>query len=88
MNKTQTNSTSGRQAAVAERLLNVREVAARFGVSGRQVWKLVASGRLCAPVRLGRSVRWRESDIDEFIRLGCPSVETFEAAKARQGGGR
>lgn len=69
-----------------EKLLNVREVAARLGVSARQIWKLSASGRLCAPVRLSRSVRWRESDVAEFIRLGCPCREDFDAAQREQEG--
>lgn len=65
-----------------DKLLTVQEVAARLGVSSRQVWKLAASDRLPAPVRLARSVRWRESDIQRFIELGCPSREQFEAARA------
>jgi excisionase family DNA binding protein len=52
-------------------LLTVREVAAALKVSPRQIWKLAASGRLPPPVRLSRSVRWRRSDISEFIRLDC-----------------
>lgn len=72
------------EAVVADRLLTVREVAARLGVSTRQVWKLAASGRLPAPVRLARSVRWRESDIADFIRLGCPALDAFESEKARR----
>jgi excisionase family DNA binding protein len=67
-----------------DRLLSVCEVAERLGVSTRQVWKLTASGRLPAPVRLARSVRWRESDISDFIRLGCPALEQFEAARAAE----
>jgi excisionase family DNA binding protein len=59
-------------AAVTEKLLRVRDVAERLAVSTRQVWKLASSGRLPAPVRLGRSVRWRASDIDRFIESGCP----------------
>ena len=54
-------------------LLNVIDVAARLRISPRQVWKLVSSGRLPEPVRLSRSVRWRESDIDEWIEAGCPA---------------
>lgn len=69
-----------------DRLLRVQEVAQRLGVSARQCWKLLASGRLPQPVRLGRSVRWRESDISAFIAAGCPDLETFEAAgKGRAG---
>ncbi len=57
--------------AVADRLLSVRQVADRLGVSTRQVWKLASSGRLPEPVRLGRSVRWKESCLAEFLRVGC-----------------
>lgn len=63
-------------------LLTVREVADRLRVSSRQVWKLTSSGRMPAPVRLSRSVRWRASDIDRFIELGCPSREAFDADRA------
>ena len=64
-----------------DKLLTVREVANRLGVSSRQIWKLTASGRLPAPVRLARSVRWRESDISLFIERGCPALEAFDAAR-------
>lgn len=66
-------------------LLAVRDVANTLKVSPRQIWKLLSSGRMPAPLRLGRSVRWRSEDIDEFVRLGCPSREQFEAEKARGG---
>lgn len=66
---------------MAERLLKVNEVAERLGVSSRQIWKLAASERLPAPVRLARSVRWRESDIARFIELGCPSREQWQQTK-------
>ena len=59
-------------------LMTVREVAAELKVSSRQVWKLASSGRMPAPLRLGRSVRWRASDIAEWIRLGCPARDAFE----------
>ena len=65
-----------------DRLLTVREVAERLGVCGRQVQKLLASGRFPSPVRLGRSVRWRERDIGLFIDCDCKLAE-FNARRAR-----
>ncbi|MGD8452200.1 MAG: hypothetical protein PVJ57_10315 [Phycisphaerae bacterium] len=59
----------------------MRDVAARLGVSTRQVWKLAGSERLPLPVRLARSVRWRESDIARFIECGC-DMRAFEAGEA------
>lgn len=66
-------------------LLTVRDVANALKISPRQCWKLLSCGRLPAPVRLSRSVRWRASDIARFVELGCPSRDAFEAAKAGEG---
>ena len=64
-------------------LLTVRDVAARLRLSTRQIWKLKASGRIPDAVRVARSVRWRTSDIDDWIQLGCPSRERFEQERQR-----
>lgn len=66
-------------------LLTVKDVAAALKVSPRQVFKLRACARLPEAVRVARSVRWRASDIDLWIQLGCPSRERFEAEKVRAG---
>lgn len=65
-------------------LLTVREVASQLKVSPRQVWKLRASGRLPDSLNISRSVRWRASDIDEWVRLGCPTREQFEQARGKR----
>ena len=65
---------------MADKLLDVRAVAERLGVSPRQVWKLTASGRLPQPVRLARSVRWREADLAAFIAARC-DMQRFEAER-------
>ncbi len=64
-------------------LLTVRDVARALKVSPRQIWKLLASGRVPEPVRLSRSVRWRRADIDEWIRLGCPDRKSFDRQAKR-----
>jgi len=63
---------------VIESLLRVPEAAQLAGVSQRTFWKLISTGRTPETVRIGRSVRLRASDIDAWIRLGCPSREQFE----------
>ncbi len=54
-----------------EQLLNVREVAKLVKTSERTIWHYSKTGRMPVPVRLGRSVRWRQADIDEWINKGC-----------------
>ncbi len=63
-------------------LLKDSDVAERLAVSRRQVWKLRASGRLPEPIRMGGNVRWRESDIDQWVAEGCPANWTPTPGKA------
>ena len=55
---------------MSERLLVEREVAERLGMAVQTVrgWRV----RGCGPVyvKLGRSVRYRESDVEAFVRAG------------------
>jgi len=51
---------------VSERLLTAREVADRLGLSTETVLAWVRRGELPA-FRLGRAVRFRESDLDEWL---------------------
>lgn len=52
-------------------LIGVEELARMIGVSERTLWRLVSSGRVPAPVRIGRSTRWRLAEIREWIDRGC-----------------
>lgn len=62
--------------AAGDRLLRVGEVARALGVSVRQVWKLTADRALPAPVKVGKSTRWRASDVQQWIRgEGSESAE-------------
>ena len=53
--------------APPERLLKFGEVAARFGVSERKVYRLIHDGLLKPPVKLGRAARIPESEVIAFI---------------------
>jgi predicted DNA-binding transcriptional regulator AlpA len=64
-----------------ESLLNVPDVSRLGRWSIRQTWKLIAAQQICTPIRVGRAVRFRASDVDLWFRLGCPDRATFDAAK-------
>jgi prophage regulatory protein len=53
-------------------LLEKRQVARLIGCSVRQVSRLVASGRMPPPVRLGGLVRWSRTVVEAWIAEGCP----------------
>jgi len=62
--KPQAQTGEGRPAQPA--YLTVAEVAAQLRVSNMTVYRLVQSGELAA-VRVGRSYRIREDDVDRFL---------------------
>ncbi len=55
-------------------LVPVDTVARMLDISVRSVWRLLSAGKLVAPRRLGRSVRWSRSEIREWIKAGCPPL--------------
>lgn len=64
------------ERAGTDRLIDARAVARLLDMSDRSIWKLSASAKLPAVVRVGRSVKWRLSDIQRFIEVGC-NIDVF-----------
>lgn len=53
-------------------LITAEEVVELLHV-GRSTWyRHVSSGHTPAPVRLGRSVRWRRDELLAWVAAGCP----------------
>lgn len=69
---------------VIESLLRIPDAAKLTGISPRKFWQLLATGHAPPLVRIGRAARVRASDLDLWLRLGCPNRETLEAEKARR----
>lgn len=62
--------------------VSAKALATLLSVSLRTVRQLDCSGWLPRAVTIGaRAKRWRASDIDEWLRLGCPDRKTFEAIR-------
>jgi len=60
--------------AACDGLVNIERVAELLAVSPEHTRRLNELGSMPRPVRLGRSVRWRISDIREWIAAGCPDL--------------
>jgi prophage regulatory protein len=58
-----------------ERLLRVRAVLDRIGISRTHLYELIRDGRFPQPVSLcgGTAIAWHESTIDEWIAARPPS---------------
>jgi excisionase family DNA binding protein len=65
---------SKRRPFVGDRLLTVAEVAATMRVSNMTVYRLIKNGDLPA-LRVGKSYRIRESDVDVFLSDRSVQVE-------------
>lgn len=66
---------------VKDKLLSVKVVAQILSLSSRSVHRLNTSGRIPKPVKINGAVRWRKSDIEQWMLWVCPDRKTFEARK-------
>lgn len=72
----------GARPAFPAEMLSVRDVAALLGgCSTRHVYRLADAGRMPHPFKLGALVRWRRTEVLNWIEAGCPSVRVARAAE-------
>lgn len=65
-----------------EKLLTARAVGAKLSLSKRAVFRMRSAGLICAPLKCGQgAIRWRLSDIEKWISMGCCSKSEFEARR-------
>lgn len=55
-------------------MLSVDAVAEILGVSSRSVRRMADSGRMPAPIRIGRFLRWHPTTLNQWLDDGCPPV--------------
>ena len=65
-----------------DQLVDLEDVAARLVVSKRSVWRLIASGDLVPPVKIGRLVRWFEADLQSYLDRKRQQRETVNRVVA------
>ena len=64
-------------------LLDVRSVAVLLGgCSTRHIYRLADAGRMPNAVKLGTLARWRRSELEDWIRAGCPSGDRSRSPQA------
>jgi excisionase family DNA binding protein len=64
-----------------KRMIGVKQLAELLGVSGRQVYRMVADGLMPPPVRLGGCLRWDLVAIEQWIECGCPKASNPQASQ-------
>lgn len=68
-------------ATVSKIAVSKATLAVDLEVSESHIDNLQASGRLPAPVKLGRLTRWLRSDIELWLELGAPRRLAFETIR-------
>ncbi len=53
-------------------MLDIKGVALKLACSERQVRRLMKSGEIPTPVRLGGNVRWPLKSLAQWVDSGCP----------------
>lgn len=71
-------------AKVPKLALSAEEVAELLGISRAHVWKLLSSGRLPEPVRLGRAVRWSRTTLEAWMEAGAPPVDRWQESRSQK----
>lgn len=68
--------------ALAPLMVSAADAAALIGVSPATWHRMVSAGKTPAPVKLSAGcVRWRVSDLESWIKAGCPDRQTWLAGK-------
>lgn len=53
-------------------LLTADAVAKLLAISKRSLWRLVSTGRILRPIRIGKMVRWNVEELKQWIARKCP----------------
>jgi excisionase family DNA binding protein len=61
---------------------DVDDIATLLKASSCHVRRLADAGAMPRPLHVGRLVRWRKADVDQWLAAGCPSC------RPAKGGGR
>jgi predicted DNA-binding transcriptional regulator AlpA len=68
--------------AVTEQLISAEKLAEMLDVSKRTLQRLRSAGAVPQAVHLGRSVKWRLQDVNQWISRGCLVPTIAETARS------
>ncbi len=62
-------------------LLDINDISAKLRLSVRTIWRLRDKGGMPQSLTLGKSVRWKATEIDAWVEAGCPPCQREGAAR-------
>ena len=60
-------------------LVNANDLAKMLSISVRHLWRMKSAKKLPKAIQIGNCVRWKLLSISEWLCLGCPNQQEFEA---------
>ena len=72
----------------SEKLLSTRAVAEILSLSPRTVHRLNSTGLIIKPLRISGRLRYRHSELMDWLQANMPDRRTFEAMQRAGGGGQ
>jgi predicted DNA-binding transcriptional regulator AlpA len=63
------------------RVVTAKELGKILAVAVRTIWRYDEEGKIPRPLRIGRSVRWRLNEIQDWLNCGAPRREVWEARR-------
>jgi excisionase family DNA binding protein len=70
-------------AGDAELLLDVKTAAKLLAISSATLRRLSDSGLAPRPMKLGRAVRYRRAELEQWVAAGCPRVAPLYGRRRR-----
>ena len=68
-----------------EKLLTAKAVGEMLSLSKRQIFRMKSAGLICPCLKVGRgAIRWRQSDIEKWISMSCPTQKEFLSREEAQ----
>ena len=70
-----------RSITEAPQMLTAETAGALLGMSAKALRRADQVGKVPAPMRIGRNVRWRRQELMEWMEAGCPDRATWRAIR-------
>jgi prophage regulatory protein len=79
MARSNSDPSSSGSTAIA---VDANRLAELLGLSIRTIRRLDSSGKLPRPLRIGGAVRWRISEVNQWVDAGCPDRAEWDRIRA------
>ena len=59
-------------------LIDIKDLSRMIGERPKQIYRMIATGKLPYAMQHKRGLRWRKKEIEAWVEEGCPSPERWQ----------